>query len=231
MKKKFISVIIPAAGSGKRMNHSEPKQYMKLFGKTILEHTLTIFQSHSEISEIILVAPSSDINHLTTYTDLFPKIIAITPGGKERQDSVNNGLKKVTEHSDIVLVHDAARPLVQNDDISRIIDALENYDVVALAVPVKETIKLVNNEMKVIKTPKRELLWSIQTPQGMKANLMKKLYQDIASTNFLGTDEAMVAEHYGYEVFIAQGNYQNIKITSPEDLILAEIIMKGRDAI
>ena len=231
MSKKYISVIIPAAGLGKRMQQTMAKQYLKLNGKAILEHTLTKFQEHEEVNEIVLVLPESDIENHSYLKSDFPKISKIISGGKERQNSVSNGLRHVHKESDYILVHDAARPLIRKEEISKIIKSIDEHDVVVLAVPVKETIKVADKLNKVTETPNRDNLWSVQTPQGMKFKLMKKLYEKLESTNFMGTDEAMVAEYFGSAVYIVEGHYQNIKITSPEDLLLAELLMKGKNAI
>ena len=227
MLNKFISVIIPAAGSGKRMNSSVAKQYLKIDGKTILYHTINAFQNASIINEIIVVSPENDINTLKkTLTD-FSKLRSITVGGKERQDSVLNGLSSVSKQADIILVHDGVRPFINESEIIAICKELENEDAAVLAVPVKNTIKVVKDNI-VDHTPKRSDLWAIQTPQGMKANIFRSCYTSLKNEDFLGTDESMIAEYYGYKVKVVKGDYKNIKITTPEDLEIAEVFYKGR---
>ena len=228
--KHFISVIIPAAGSGKRMNTKTRKQYLEINNKPILLFTLESFQNHSEIDEIILVCPKSDINFIKENIlekSNFSKITSIVAGGDQRQDSVTNGLQSVSEQADIILVHDGVRPFISNEHISKIIETLKNEDAAVIAVPVKDTIKEVENG-KVVQTPDRSKLWSIQTPQGMKADIFRTCYEKLKSAPFLGTDEAMIAEKFNYSVNIVEGSYTNIKITTPEDLQIATLFL-GRN--
>ena len=222
-----VSVIIPAAGAGKRMGGNQKKQYLHLKGKPVLYHTIKAFNAHPLITEIILVAPIDELEfiRLEIATE-FDKISAIVAGGKERQDSVMNGLAKVSESATIILVHDGVRPLIQAKQIDDICQALQDNDAAVIAVPEKNTVKLVENGF-VVATPERSKVWSIQTPQGMKADVFRLCYNKLSTQNVLGTDEAMIAENFGYKVAVIPGDYKNIKLTTPEDLQIAELFLEN----
>ena len=224
MKNSFISVIIPAAGSGKRMNSKMKKQFILLDGKPIIYHTVKKFEE-SSVSEIIVVCPKDDIDFMKELLIEFKKVVHIVSGGKERQDSVVNGLSMVSHSSDIILVHDGVRPLIRHREINELCNSLILYDAAVIAVPVKNTIKKVEQGF-VKETPDRSTLWAIQTPQGMKANVFRECYTKLQETDFLGTDESMIAEHFGYDVHVVEGDYTNIKITTPEDLDIGNLFLR-----
>jgi 2-C-methyl-D-erythritol 4-phosphate cytidylyltransferase len=225
MKRPFVSVIIPAAGSGKRMNSSTPKQFIELGGKPILFHTIKKFEQSPHVSEIIIVSPKTDIEFVETMINThFKKVKCVIEGGKERQNSVQNGLNNVAINSDIIIVHDGVRPFINQIEIEKICSVLQTENAAVIAVPVKNTIKTVERHY-VKNTPDRSTLWAIQTPQGMKATVFKSCYEKLKQENILGTDESMIAEHYGYSVNVIEGNYKNIKITTPEDLEIGELFL------
>ena len=149
-------------------------------------------------------------------------------GGSERQYSIANALKILSQTTDIVLVHDGARPLVNTQCINNVIQAATVHQAAVVAVPVKDTIKTVNDSGTVTGTPERHTLWSIQTPQGFNANILRQAYEQAAQDGYLGTDDASLVERIGARVKIVDGSYENIKVTTPEDLIIAEALMKGR---
>jgi len=226
MNTPFISVIVPAAGSGNRMKSDIKKQFLELQGHPILFHTLSVFQKCEEISEIIVVCPNelcSFVSKEITYT--LDKVKTVVPGGKERQDSVLCGLQHVSEQADVILVHDGVRPFIRPNEIKKLCTELENHDAAVIAVPVKNTIKVVQDKF-VEHTPDRSSLWAIQTPQGMKADIFRKCYAQLANDSILGTDESSIAEHYGYQVKVIEGDYKNIKITTPEDLEIGELFLR-----
>jgi 2-C-methyl-D-erythritol 4-phosphate cytidylyltransferase len=220
-----ISVIIPAGGSGKRMNTSEKKQFLVLNKKTILEHTLSVFQNHDLINSIIVVSPQDEILKMQNLCKPFYKVIHIVEGGIERQDSVRNGLKKIPDNCDIILVHDAVRPFISSDGINNIIDCLKRNPVAVLASKLKDTIKQATETLFVEKTIDRNTLWAVQTPQGMQAKVFKDIYKRLEQDTFLGTDEAMLAEYYSLPVKIVENSSINFKITSPEDLEYATFLL------
>ncbi len=226
-----IAAIVPAAGIGRRMGLSTEKQFLSLRGGPIIVHTLKVLARQRDITEIYLVAPVDKIDFCRAeFIDKynFAKKINVIAGGKERQDSVANGLACLGKSFDLVLVHDGVRPLVSRDTIERVIEAAMVNGAAIAALPVKETIKEVNAGGLVENTLAREKLFSVQTPQVFRYPLIKKAFERAASEGFYGTDEASLVEHMGGAVKVVAGNPENIKITTPEDLVLAEaLLLKG----
>jgi len=228
-----VGAIIVAAGKGKRMREGYNKQYILLKDKPILVHTLEVFNSSKEIDYIILVVPKDEILYckreiIEKYN--IDKVLFVVAGGEERQDSVYEGLKRIATDTKIVVVHDGARPFVDDDIINRSIREAEYNGAAVVAVPVKDTIKVVNNELEIVSTPNREHLWSIQTPQVFDSTLLKKAYDEGIRNCIRATDDATLVESLGHRVKIVLGSYENIKITTPEDINIAEqILLKRRD--
>lgn len=220
-----------AAGKGKRMNKDYNKQYILLDDKPIVAHTIQVFEDSSYIDEIILVVASGEVE-LASKSIVnrygFEKITHVLEGGAERQDSVKIGLNAVDEDSEIILVHDGARPFVEEGIIEESIHIAREFGAAIAAVPVKDTIKIINEAMEVTSTPKRETLWAIQTPQVFKSELLKKAYEKLDNMNPIATDDSMLVERLGHAVKIISGSYENIKITTPEDLLLGIGILKNR---
>lgn len=224
----MVSAVIVAGGKGKRIGGDIPKQYIKLKDKEIIAYTLEAFINIEEISEIILVVPENDIeycheNILKKYG--YEKWVKIAAGGQERQDSVYNGLS-ACKNNDIVLIHDGARPFVSDKIIRECIACAYKAGACTAAVPVKDTIKTVDSSGVVIDTPDRSRLYAVQTPQAFKYELIlnahKKWRSDIRRKP--ATDDTQMAEYMGVKVQIVKGSYDNIKITTPEDIILGEIL-------
>lgn len=217
------TVIIPAAGKGKRMNHSTSKQYIELKEKPILVHTLEVFEKCKEISDIILVVGKDEIDYckkqiIEKYR--FEKIIYVIEGGKERQDSVYEGIKKVPDKTDIVLIHDGARPFINHNHIKETIIVAYKYHACVLGVRVKDTIKVIDKDNNIVDTPDRNTLWSIQTPQTFKKKLIQSVYDKAIEDKYVATDDSMLVEKYSdVKVKIVEGPYSNIKITTQEDLV------------
>lgn len=213
-------VIIVAAGSGSRMKRDINKQFIKLEGKEIIVHTLEKFYKNEYIDDIVIVIKESEEKYFID--NVINKYgfdnVKLAYGGKERQDSVYNGIKKLNIGCDIVLVHDGARPFVNKDIIKKSIDEARENNAVVVGVPVKDTIKVVNTEGNIVDTPKRSLLWAVQTPQSFKYEVITKAYEDAYNNNYYGTDDAMLVERIGYNVKMVEGSYDNIKITTEEDL-------------
>ncbi|GMQ63155.1 2-C-methyl-D-erythritol 4-phosphate cytidylyltransferase [Vallitalea maricola] len=220
------TVIIPAAGKGKRMKHDKSKQYIEIDGKPILAYTIDAFEKCDEIQNIILVVGKEEVDYcrkeiVEKYK--FQKIIAILEGGKERQDSVYEGIKKVPEDSDIVLIHDGARPFVGAEQIKQTIDNGIRYGACVLGVKVKDTIKVVDDDNNIVDTPNRNNLWAIQTPQTFKKELITLAYQKAQNDNYCATDDSMLVEKYlDIKIKMVEGIYSNIKITTTEDLVIAK---------
>lgn len=228
------SVIIVAAGKGRRMGRNYNKQYISLQDKPIVAHTIGIFENMDLIDEIVLVVAKDEVGWVkTNIVDKynFKKVVNIIEGGAERQDSVYNGLKAVNKETSIVLVHDGARPFVTRRIIEESINTAKNGGACIAAVPVKDTIKIVDTNMRVDHTPKRERLWAVQTPQTFKYDLLLKAYRELDQRSIKVTDDAMLVEKLGYDIKVIEGDYENIKITTPDDLILGEGILKKRENI
>ena len=222
------SVVIVSAGRGSRMKADINKQFLKLKGKEVIAHTIDKFYNNKNIDEIVVVVKEDEADFFRrNIIDKYGyKNIKIAFGGKERQDSVFNGLKAVNERCDIVLIHDGARPFVTDEIIKNSIECAKKNKCVIVGVPVKDTIKIINKDNEVCDTPNRSTLWSIQTPQVFEYSSIKKAHQRAKEENYYGTDDSMLMEHFGYNVKVVEGSYNNIKITTPEDLKIGEEILK-----
>ena len=222
--------LIPAAGMGKRMGASINKQYLQLNGLPIVARTISVFEQSPLIDAIYLVIPAEEIPYCQKHVIEacgFRKIAAIVPGGKERQNSVLNGLKAMRSHvsdDDVVLIHDGVRPLVSENVLRESIETARLHDGALVAVPVKDTIKTVRAGI-VSDTPPRDSLWQAQTPQSFRFGTIFTAHLAAEAAGFCGTDDAALIERTGGKVHIIRGDYRNIKITSPEDLILAEAFL------
>ena len=228
-KKQNIWVIIPAAGVGKRMGSNTPKQYLNLNNKTVIEHTLSVFDQHESISEIVVAISEGD-EYWSSLKANLTKPLHIAKGGKERCDSVLNGLKFIenkAENDDWVLVHDAARPCLRNDDLSLLLDTLKEHAVGGiLAVPVRDTMKRSTGENSIKETVERENLWHALTPQMFLFSMLKSSIEEALNNNEVITDEASAIELAGYQPILVEGHADNIKITRPEDLDLASFFLQ-----
>ena len=221
----MISAIILAGGKGKRMRLAISKQFIDIKGKPIIYYTLKKFSENKKIDNIIVVLPEDEVkyfkeNILKKYELRINKIVI---GGKERQDSVYNALKSLKNSStDIVLIHDGARPFISERIINEGIKFAEIYGAAAPGVMPKDTIKVKNEKNFSVDTPNRANLVSIQTPQVFKFDEILECHEKIRYNGEKVTDDTMVVEKYGYSVYLYDGEYTNIKVTTPEDLILAE---------
>jgi len=235
-----VSAIIVAAGKGIRLSGmtfpgiengvASFKQFLPLIGKPVLVHTVSVFEMSSLINEIIVVVPAEKVAHCRNLVKeyKFKKVKGVVAGGKFRQESVYNGLLKIGKTKpDIVLIHDGVRPLITPALIQKCIGNIRKEGAIILAVPVKDTIKLVKKSF-VEKTLERNKLWSVQTPQCFSYNLIFNAHRKAIADGFLGSDDASLVERLGRTVKIEEGSYENIKITTSEDIILAEEILKRR---
>ena len=228
-----ISAIVLAAGSGSRMQSSKKKQFMEIKGKPLVWYSLFAFEKYG-VDEIILVTGSEDIDFckkeiVEKYN--FTKVKDIVAGGKERYESVYNGLKHIS--GDIVLIHDGARPVLTNEIIERGINGAIKDNACVVGVPVKDTIKIVNENNEVVDTPNRNTLWITQTPQCFKTTMIKEAYRAYEKVFAPGTDrsritdDAMVMEQFGHaKVKFIEGDYKNIKVTTPEDISVVESFLQ-----
>lgn len=237
------TAIVLSAGSGKRMNSDTKKQYLLIKEKPIIYYSLKTFQESSIIDDIILVVSPDDLTFVreeivNKYN--FAKVSKIVEGGKERYNSVYNGLK-CCKDSEYVFIHDGARPFVTEDIIKRAMGVLKECGSAVVGMPVKDTIKIVDDNLNVCDTPNRKTVWQVQTPQCFKASIVMEAYERLISEEKSGelirrgiqvTDDAMVVETFydldgeGYSsVRLVEGTYENIKITTPEDLKIAEVFI------
>ncbi len=222
----MVSAIVVAGGKGKRMGTVQSKQYLNLNGKPILYYTIKSSLDCNLVDNIILVVPSHEIDYceMEILGKNSLKVNKIVAGGDERYDSVYNGLIEA-KGSDIVLIHDGVRPFVSKETIENAIKYAEEYGAAAPGVMPKDTIKIIDNNRFSIDTPNRSHLISVQTPQAFKFDLIYDCHKKIKNENVNITDDTMVAEYFGNKVYIYQGEYTNIKITTPEDLIIGEYLV------
>ncbi len=214
-------VIIVAGGSGTRFKSTIPKSFVLLKGMPVVAHSLAVFQKSSLINSIIIVGHKDYLEKYQALAKQFTKISAVVLGGATRADSVKSGLMALEADTDIVLVHDAARPLIDKAMLERLLDALKKDKAAIVAVPVKATIKKVNARTLIVEeTPRRDLLWDVQTPQGFRKDVLVKAHARKFKSE--ATDDAMLVEHLGVKVKVVMGDYRNIKITTPEDLLVAK---------
>lgn len=228
MAAQYISVIVPAAGSGKRMTDKGNKLLLPLAGKPIIQHTLEHLLKCKRVDQIILVIqPVDEVAMQQVVSALKGNArISIVYGADSRSGSVKNALAAVNASSDIVLVHDGARPFVSDDLVNSVLDALKTSSAVIPAVPVVDTIKQIDHQ-RVLKTLKRDQLVAVQTPQGFRRELFEQMVNHTPQTSY--TDDASIAEALGQCVLVVAGDQQNFKITRPHDLDYAQYLMMTKE--
>ncbi len=229
-----FSAIVLSAGTGSRMKSDIPKQYMDLNGKPVIYYSLKAFEE-SGFSSIILVCGKEDVEYcqkeiVEKYG--FTKVKAVVPGGKERYHSVYEGLKAVGV-SDYVFIHDGARPMITPEIIARLQEVVQKEDTAVAGMPVKDTIKIVDDDNYVSETPERKYVWQVQTPQCFSFPIIYEAYEGLVEDEEAGlpipsvTDDAMVLTYASdYEIKMVEADYRNIKITTPEDLLIASVFLK-----
>jgi 2-C-methyl-D-erythritol 4-phosphate cytidylyltransferase len=225
-----VGVVIPAAGRGTRIGGAQ-KQFLEILGKPVLAYSLEVFEQSPLIDTIAVVTnrDSVPIVEELVRTGCYTKVKHIVEGGVQRQDSVWNGLRKIqSDNIDIVAVHDAARPFVTGEIISRSVIAATQFGAAVVAVSSKDTIKITDGEHFIVNTPNRDNCWIIQTPQVFKNQLLVDAFNKAYADKYYGTDEACLAERLGVRVKIVEGSYENIKITTPEDVEIAQFIAQKR---
>lgn len=230
MKQKKNTAIVLAAGQGKRMNSRVQKQFLEIGGRPVLYYSLRCFQNCSLIDDIILVTGEESIEYCRNEIVKkygFHKVTHVIPGGKERYDSVYAGLC-ACEKSDYVFIHDGARPFITEDILFRGMEAVRETGACVVGMPSKDTIKLSDEEGFILQTPDRKHVWMIQTPQIFSYSLIRQAHDNIRKKDMsMITDDAMVVEQEtGARIRLVEGSYTNLKITTPEDLKVAEIFLK-----
>ncbi len=230
MQKAKCTAIVLAAGQGKRMGTKVQKQYLEICGKPVLFYSLDVFQKSNIIDDIVLVVGENQEDYcqkeiVEKYG--ITKVSKIVKGGSERYYSVWNGLKAMSEDG-FVFIHDGARPFVTEEILSRAYDAVQKEKACVVGMPVKDTIKIADDNKFAIETPNRSYVWMVQTPQVFEKTLVKKAYSLLMEQEIIKvTDDAMVVEEMlNMNVKLVEGSYENIKITTPEDLKIAEIFVK-----
>ena len=227
--KETVHAIIVAAGQGMRMSDSMRKQYITLDGIPILRHTLNIFENCQRVTQIILVVPKADLDFCRDAI-LTPakrqKSISLVAGGPERQDSVYNGLQIIQPDDGLVVIHDGVRPFVRQEQLVTCINVAAESGACIMGIPVFDTVKQVNAKNEIVQTHRRDTLWLAQTPQVFRAKLIVEAHEVAKKDGFIGTDDASLVERLGQTVKIISGSRNNIKITSQEDLVLAQAILQ-----
>jgi 2-C-methyl-D-erythritol 4-phosphate cytidylyltransferase len=226
-----VVAIIPAAGVGRRMGSAVEKQFLELRGIPVLARTLKVFDQSPEVDGIVLVVAPRQRQTLNTEV-LGPhpceKLLGIIDGGPERQDSVANGLRAIPGDCDLVVVHDGVRPLVSLDLLTAVIKVAQRHGAAIAAIPAGDTVKQAKDQ-KVLATLERETIWLAQTPQAFHVNLLRRAYERAVIDSLVVTDDAALVERIGVTVHLVRSSSENIKVTTPSDLIIAEAILANRD--
>lgn len=228
----MVTAIFPAAGASRRMELQRNKNFLELCGEKILLRTLKTFSKSARINYLIVVVAEKEVEEVEELlrAEKSLKNWQVVVGGNERQYSVSNGLKFVPEESKIILVHDAARPLIKLEVIEEVINAAEKFGGAIAAVRAKNTIKVIDAENFAVSTPPRNELVEVQTPQGFKKEILLQAYKRAEEENFLGTDDASLVERIGGKIKIIWSDYKNIKITTPEDIKIAETFLQKKSS-
>ena len=210
------------------MAHSVKKPYLKLAQKPILAHTIQRFEQNSAVNAIFVIIDQADFSEcraavLRPYP--FTKVRGLVEGGETRQMSVYNGVRALSADVDFVIVHDGVRPFVTDEVIFACLTAADEYGAAVAAVPVKDTIKVVNEDSFIVETPVRDQLWAVQTPQVFRKSLLEEAHQVAQARQLTATDDASLVEQLGFPVKLVKGSYANLKITTPIDLQVAEVLI------
>ncbi|MED4699362.1 2-C-methyl-D-erythritol 4-phosphate cytidylyltransferase [Lysinibacillus capsici] len=224
-------VVLPAAGSGKRMGAGQNKLFLKLLEKPILVHTLEVFQQDPACTGIWLAVKPEERGFIQKMLEDYriTKVKGLPDGGAERQHSVHSCMKEM-QQVDIVLVHDAARPFITHDIIAKLVQNAHHHGAAIAGVRAKDTMKKVSMNGIIEETVDRESLWMVQTPQAFRFELIMEAEDVAEKVGFLGTDEAMLMERLGHQVHIVESSYENVKMTTQEDLVFGEAILRKRES-
>lgn len=221
-----IIAVVPAAGIGSRMQAEKPKQYLKIHDKTILEYTMRILMSYAPIEQIILAVAPED-SYISELAFIHCTKIKVVIGGISRADSVLKGLQQIKDKEAWVLVHDAARPCLTHGDLDKLLEIQDDNGAI-LAIPASDTIKRADTNQQIRHTEDRSQLWMAQTPQFFRADLLRNALEDAVRQGVVVTDEASAMELAGFRPHLVAGRSDNIKVTRPEDLALAEFYLTGK---
>jgi len=220
-----VGAIIPAAGRGKRIGASVPKQFLEIQGRPLLHHTLMVFASCKLIDYVVLVMPRADVDKMgEDWLNKYEIVRKVVVGGEQRQDSVYNGFNSLEEGTDIVVVHDGVRPFTTPQMITATVEAAQQHGAAITAIPVSDTVKQAADGF-VKQTVSRDGLWRVQTPQAFQCGLLQQAFKKAKKDSYYGTDEGSLVEYLGERVKIVPGSELNIKITRKEDLVLGESLL------
>ena len=220
-----VGAIIPAAGRGKRIGASVPKQFLEIQGRPLLHHTLTVFASCKLIDYVVLVMPRADVDEMgEDWLNKYEIVREVVVGGEQRQDSVYNGFRSLEEGTDIVVVHDGVRPFTTTQMIIATVEAAQQHGAAITAIPVSDTVKQAADGF-VKQTVSRDGLWRVQTPQAFQYGVLQQAFKKAKKDSYYGTDEGSLVEYLGERVKIVPGSELNIKITRKEDLVLGESLL------
>lgn len=227
----YTAAIILAGGTGSRMGTDTTKQMLTLAGKPLIIHSLLAFEASDYIDEIIIVGKADELERYPAMIEKhgITKVTNIVEGGATRQESVLKGFEVVPDQADHIAIHDGARPLITPAQIKAVVLAAYDYKAAAAAAPAKDSVKVANISGMIDYTVDRKTVWLMQTPQIFNANLFRASIYTAAKDKFEGTDDTQVAEHAGFSTKLVNTGYENIKITTPVDLIIAEAILKQRE--
>lgn len=226
----FVSAIIVAAGGSVRMGIADSKQFIPLLGRPAIEYTLKAFEKCHLIKEIVVVCREQDKERIKAIADEngFAKVKSLVEGGASRAESVRNGIKAASGRAKYFAIHDGARPLITVEEIERVVEAAFETGAATLGVPVKDTIKIVDGYNKIESTPLRSQLRAVHTPQVFERELYQFALENAGDNMINFTDDCSLIEHMGGEVEVVKGNEENIKLTTPIDVVIAESILKTR---
>lgn len=223
-----FALIIPAAGAGTRIGTDISKPFIRIEGKTILEHTISRFTGFDSLVQIVISTTRENRERAEAIRPVIPKHISLNviEGGAERQDSIFNAIQVVLKDLELIAVHDAVRPFVTSASIRSCLEAAVNFGAAIPGIPLRDTIKKVTNENRIVETPERRFLRQAQTPQVFRSEIIREAYLYARDHNFSGTDDASLIEYLGKNVVMVEGSRDNFKITYPLDLKLAELLIK-----
>lgn len=224
----FVSVIIPAAGFGERMGATISKQFLLLKGKPVFVHTLERFEQCREVNEIVVATQKKSFPFVQEMKERYAlsKMAPPVEGGDRRQDSIFNAMNVVDARAEIICVHDAVRPFIHLKEIVQSIETAKYYGASIVAVRAKDTMKRASTDGRIAETLNRSSLWSVQTPQTFQKKILFDAYEHAMNKHITATDDSFLVEQIGISPIIVEGSYENIKITTPDDLLMAELLLQ-----
>ncbi len=228
MSEHYTTAIIVAAGDSTRMGYKLSKQLIPLCGRPAIEYTLRAFQDCDMIDEIDIVTRPQDINDVAQIAFQFKKVMGIISGGADRAESVRKGIRNTSKRTTHYVIHDGARVMITPDEICRVLNVAFETGAATLGTPVIDTIKVVGEEGDIVSTPDRSMLWAVQTPQVFERDLYLRAIKNAVASDLSVTDDCSLVEALGVPVRIVRGEYTNIKLTTPSDVVIAEALLKRK---